>query len=63
MQNALSRVEAYSLSPRLLVTGDIGALAGAPIQKLTLYNCYQLTGTLAGRVCQKYMCCLKATLN
>ena len=63
MHNILTRVEAYSLSPLLLVTGDIGALAGAPIQELNLNYCDKLTGTLAGRVCRKYMCCLKATLE
>ena len=61
MYNVLTCIEAYSLSPCLLVTGDIGALAGAPIQELNLFNCDKLTGTLAGRVCRKYMCCLKAT--
>ena len=61
MYSALTRVEAYSLSPCLLVTGDISALAGAPIQELNLYKCDKLTGTLAGRVSLKYMCCPKAT--
>ena len=63
MYNALTRVEAYSLSPCLLVTGDIGALAGAPIQELNLSNCRKLTGTSTSRVRLKHRCCPKATHN
>ena len=45
MHSALTYVEAYSPSPHLLIAGDIGALAGAPIQELVLLGCEQLTGT------------------
>ena len=47
MHNALPYVEAYSPSPHLLIAGDIGALAGAPIQELILQGCSKLSGTSA----------------
>ena len=51
----------YPLLTCFVITGDIGALAGAPIQTLVLGECEKLTGTSSSCFCLNRKCCPKAT--
>ena len=61
--NAFLQCSSSSNTIPSVTSGDLSALAGAPIKKLNLTRCPKITGTSVGAVGLELRCCPRASPN